>query len=247
MHSASERAHNHPIATALGRCFYVYQPIVSVRDGCYAFEALIRKRSSEGKVLTPDAFLEALQGHAHDDLTGHTLHATTSELAELLAQGSCHLALNFSPQQILKGSLLEHLRELPSHLLRCLEVEVTEQPEQDLTGLADRLEAIRSLGVAVQLDDVVPGTLFQTRLEQLPLSGVKIDRHTIYHSLGNASEASRLASFIARLRASGLSVTAEGISELEQYTQLASMGCDRMQGYLIGRPIRGDLIPTFKP
>ena len=41
-----------------------------------------------------------------------------------------------------------------------------------------------------------------------------------------------------------LVVVAEGVETTEQLAALRDMGCDRAQGYLLGRPVRAEAVPA---
>jgi EAL domain-containing protein (putative c-di-GMP-specific phosphodiesterase class I) len=79
----------------------------------------------------------------------------------------------------------------------------------------------------------------------LPIDNVKIDRSFV-HVLGHEKAPTAVISAILTLcRALNLTVTGEGIETEEQMMRLSAMGCDKGQGYLLGRPISAEAVETI--
>jgi EAL domain-containing protein (putative c-di-GMP-specific phosphodiesterase class I) len=50
---------------------------------------------------------------------------------------------------------------------------------------------------------------------------------------------------IALAHALGMRVVAEGVDSAESLAVVAELGCETGQGFFIGRPMRGDLVPEW--
>ncbi len=154
--------------------------------------------------------------------------------------------VNLSPRQLellrLRGeSLDDHVRGLlerhglPPH---CLELELTESSlmQQEETALAE-LQRLRDLGISLALDDFGTGHSSLARLQQLPVTTLKIDRSLVKGVIGNARHHALLGSVINLGWALSLNVVAEGIETVEEAEILRQLHCPIAQGYYFHRPL----------
>ena len=79
--------------------------------------------------------------------------------------------------------------------------------------------------------------VFVSRLMILVLDTIKIDRSFITEITSNAGQRTIVSTIILLAHALKLKVIAEGVETVEQRAQLAQMGCDELQGYLLGKPM----------
>jgi EAL domain-containing protein (putative c-di-GMP-specific phosphodiesterase class I) len=92
------------------------------------------------------------------------------------------------------------------------------------------------LGVTIAIDDFGTGFSSLSYLAKLPVDTLKIDRSFV--EMVSAPGGMTLVSVIINLaHALKLNTVAEGVETEEQLSQLRSLGCDEMQGYLFGRPM----------
>jgi EAL domain-containing protein (putative c-di-GMP-specific phosphodiesterase class I) len=120
-----------------------------------------------------------------------------------------------------------------------LRLEITETAMLiGLESAAETIAALRSLGASIVIDDFGTGYSALDYLKRFVVDGVKIDRSFV-SGLGRLGpDEAIVTASIAFAHALGLEVTAEGIETRVQLDRLTELGCDRGQGYLIGRPIR---------
>src|SRR5262249_33832862 len=103
--------------------------------------------------------------------------------------------------------------------------------------LIARLSALRDLGVRLAIDDFGTGYASLAYLRQLPVDVIKIDPSFVA-GLGRDETLTLLTRTITRVgRDLGLSVVAEGVERPEQIELLREMGCPRVQGFLVSRPM----------
>ena len=100
------------------------------------------------------------------------------------------------------------------------------------------LEEIGSLGINVSIDDYGTGFSTLEYFKRIPATEVKIDRSFIGTIDRNASDRVMVRSTIELAHSLGRTVVAEGVETSEILTELTTMGCDKAQGYLIGRPMK---------
>ena len=159
------------------------------------------------------------------------------------------LAVNLSALQLRGDALVDSVRSalagagLPAERL---ELEVTETVlMQDARRAREQLHALRLLGVSIALDDFGTGYSSLAQLAELPVDLLKIDRSFVA-ALGAAGPRAQQAEAIVRLivqlgQATGMATLAEGV-ETAQREALRLCGCERLQGYLLGRPLEPGLL-----
>lgn len=150
------------------------------------------------------------------------------------------MAVNVSPYQLVDPLFVAGVAEVlrctglrPARL--CLELTETSAVE-DLDTTREQLRQLRALGVQIALDDFGTGHSSLTLLRALPLDWVKIDRSFVVDMVGDPAVAVLVRLIIEAAHSLDLRVCAEGIETREQLAQLELMGCDAVQGYLLGRP-----------
>jgi diguanylate cyclase (GGDEF)-like protein len=221
--------------------FLEYQPVVSIATGALVgVEALVRWRHPERGVVPPVQFI----GLAEE--TGLIVPLGRWVLREACAMlarrgGGFSVSVNVSARQLFRDELVEEVRAAlaesgiePASLV----LEVTES-----IALEERqpiLFALRALGVRLAIDDFGTGYSSLSYLRRLPVDAVKIHKSFIDGIADGAGDA-QLARAILRFgQEMGLSATAEGIEQPEQWAALQELGCDLGQGYYFSRPVGED-------
>jgi diguanylate cyclase (GGDEF)-like protein len=119
-----------------------------------------------------------------------------------------------------------------------LELEVTESAVMgDIGEAADKMLALKELGITFAIDDFGTGYSPLTYMQCLPVDVVKIDR-TFISQIAQSSGSLPLVQTIAILaHRQGFQVVAEGVETEEQLELARAVHCDRMQGYFFGVPV----------
>lgn len=131
--------------------------------------------------------------------------------------------------------VLTQLRALriPAHLLT---VEIIESPAPQFIGeMADGLARLREAGISISVDDFGAGDTTLDMLERLEVDEVKIDRSLIVRE-DDDSEAT-ISAVVEVAHRRNMRVVAEGIETPDHLEKARRCGCDRGQGYLLGRPM----------
>ncbi|RYG95556.1 MAG: EAL domain-containing protein, partial [Alphaproteobacteria bacterium] len=153
-----------------------------------------------------------------------------------------YVAVNVSAVQFRSPLLLSHLTHaLASSGLRAhrLEIELTETAMvEDGPKIAETLTAIRRLGVSVAMDDFGTGYSSLSHLRDFPLDRIKVDRSFVATAETDRHSLAVLEGITHIARKLGIAILAEGVETASQLALLREIGCDAIQGYLIGRPER---------
>jgi EAL domain-containing protein (putative c-di-GMP-specific phosphodiesterase class I) len=107
------------------------------------------------------------------------------------------------------------------------------------------LRALKQKGITLSLDDFGTGYSSLSYLRRFPIDEVKIDRSFINELHHNEDDAAIAAAVVAMARSLGLSVVAEGVEIAEQLAALERLGCNEVQGYLLGRPLSAEAFATL--
>lgn len=233
-----------------GQLRLVYQPKVSLATGkIVGAEALMRWHHPTLGTVPPVRFIPlAEETGLIADLGRWAIEEALATLVRWHRRCGrlVPVAVNLSPRQLellrLRGeSLDDHVRDvlerhgLPPHNL---ELELTESSlmQQEETALAE-LQRLRAMGISLALDDFGTGYSSLARLQQLPVTTLKIDRSLIKGVTGNARHRALLGSVIGLGWALSLDVVAEGIETVEEAEILRQLHCPIAQGYYFHRPL----------
>ncbi|WP_347140455.1 EAL domain-containing protein [Paracoccus sp. SSK6] len=217
----------------------VYQPFFNEEGQVTGAEALCRWDHPVHGALSPEIFIPVAEERGLIDELGRWVLDKACHFA--VEENLAKIAVNVSPLQLRNPDFVPMvLRTLESSGLapKRLELELTEKAVIEKSReIADTLARLRSIGVAIALDDFATGNSSLQYLRDHRVDCVKIDR-TFVARLGKDEESDRLVQAIFGLaRAIGISVTVEGVETEAQHSLLASMGCKTFQGFLLSSPM----------
>ena len=221
-----------------------YQPIVELASGrLVGFEALIRWRRADGRLVSPAEFVPTLEASGLIVPVGRQFTADVCRQLrawrdESPASHGLWVNINFASSQFAEAGLLETLLATIGEAGLCPEDIVVEITESAAIGNIDRaaetLSAFQAAGLRVVLDDFGTGYSSLSCLHELPIAGIKLDRTFIASQRRHPAILAAVVSLAAHL---GLTVTAEGIETSVQHAELSALGCDYAQGYHFARPL----------
>ncbi|MFD1787990.1 EAL domain-containing protein [Sphingomonas floccifaciens] len=228
-----------------GEIWVAYQPQIELATGaiCGA-EALVRWSHPEKGQVSPMEFVLAAEQHNRiDKLTAFVLGDALRAAADFAAQGlAFDIAVNMSARLLEKPGLVAMVQNLLADSglsAERLTLEVTESAAMDSGRASIRtLEEIGSLGINVSIDDYGTGFSTLEYFKKIPATEVKIDRSFVQSIDRSASDRVMVRSTIELAHSLGRSVVAEGVETPEILNELIALGCDKAQGYLIGRPMK---------
>ena len=227
-----------------GRIELHHQPAVSLRTGeVVAMEALARWRDPGRGWVPPEEFLDlAERAGLTDELTRRVLAAALAVTAERWNHGlAVPATVNVSLRDVTHGDLAGLVvAQLDAHGLppEALVLEVTESVVvHDPARAVEVLRDLADVGVACWLDDFGLGYSSLVLLEQLPVTGLKIDR-TFVRRLDRADgDPAMVRSIVGLAHGLGLTVVAEGVQTAAAHAALRELGADAAQGWHLARPM----------
>lgn len=218
-----------------------YQPIVSLASGkIEGFEALIRWQHPERGLLSPTDFISVAEETGLIILIGYWMmreacYQLQAWLERKSATLSLKISINLSQKQFSQTDLLEQISQILNETglnAGNLEFEITENVimENEKSAIATLLQ-LRHLGSQLSIDDFGIGYSSLSRLRNLPISMLKIDRSFISNTNTSSADLKITETIIALAHNLGIDVTAEGVETAEQLTQLKTLKCEYGQGY----------------
>lgn len=223
------------------------QPIFNVCDGVMlGVESLARWQHPEHGWVPPDQFVAlAEKTRLIGELTRWSINSTLRHCAPALAaQPHITCAINLSAELVSDSSMAEQLAtalEVWNVNPASVVVEVTETAfVSSAEQVSAVLRQIKRMGVAIAIDDFGSGFASWGYLQHFPVDYLKIDRSFV-RAMGNGQRGRQLVSAMIDLaHRLGAKAVAEGVSDPAELTMLRELGCDRQQGFLMGRPVPAD-------
>jgi EAL domain-containing protein (putative c-di-GMP-specific phosphodiesterase class I)/CheY-like chemotaxis protein len=220
------------LTRALSSTWMAYQPIVRASNGqVYGYEALLR--SNEPSLPHPGAVFDAAEKLGRVSEVGRAVRRTVAAAFDLL---ECPVFVNIHPLDLADQVFLGHddpLAPMASDVV----LEITERAS--LEGIADfrtRILNLRDLGYRIAVDDLGAGYAGLNTFAALEPDVVKLDMALVRNADSEPVKRKLIGSMAALCRDLGILVVAEGIETQAERDTVVDLGCDFLQGYLLGRP-----------
>ena len=216
-----------------------FQPQARLQHEIVAFEALLRWHHPVRGFVPPSTFVPLAEESGLIFGIGEwVLREACREAARW--SNPLRVSVNLSPVQFRHGDLpsLVHAILLETGLPPArLELEVTEGVLiNDFERTVSILRRLKSLGVRVAMDDFGTGYSSLSYLQAFPFDKIKIDQRFICNLEHDAQSATIVRAVIGLARGLNIPVLAEGVETQAQLNFLTAEHCDKVQGFLIGRP-----------
>jgi diguanylate cyclase (GGDEF)-like protein len=228
-----------------------YQPQVSLADGhIVGAEALLRWHHGEHGLVPPAEFIPLLEETGLIIPVGEwTLERVCGDVAEIRRQGiqPPQVSVNLSVRQFREQDLASRIERIlgetgvpPDRLT----LEITESLlMRDPAETVRILHRLKEIHVTIALDDFGTGYSSLSYLKRFPIDELKVDKSFVDGVMHSVADAAITDAVIHLAHSLGMSVVAEGVERQEQLEYLKQQGCDRVQGFLTGRPVD---IATFR-
>nr|WP_255551450.1 EAL domain-containing protein [Granulicella sp. dw_53] len=219
-----------------------YQPICQPDGHICGLEALLRMNPPKLGNISPSVFVPVAEESGLILPLGQwVLEHVCMQINEWKRQGIplVPVAVNISGLQFRQSDFSSRILgtlnsfNIPSRLLH---LELTESTVlQNIPDALEEMQRLSANGLRFSIDDFGTGYSSLGRLQEMPISTLKIDRSFIQ---GITHENSTMvASIISLAHALGMKVIAEGVEEEEQLDVLSRLNCDFMQGFLFSKPL----------
>jgi diguanylate cyclase (GGDEF)-like protein len=230
-----------------GQFQLVYQALYNAKEvpELVGAEALLRWERSPGVTIQPSVFIPALEETGLIVSVGDwVIEQAIKQIVQWRKHELPHLrvSVNVAAVQLedpaLPGRVMKllELHGVPPTQLR---FEFTESALiADTPNTYRTIEALRNLGIALDVDDFGTGYSSFIYLKRYAISGVKIDRSFVNDMLDSHDDRVIVEGIIQFAHSLNLSVTAEGVENAAQLKMLRKMGCDYLQGFYFSKPVQ---------
>ncbi len=222
-----------------------YQPKADAKTGrITGMEALVRWMHPERGLISPLEFVPLAEETGLIISIGEfVLRSACAQTKRWLDAGipELNVAVNLSGVQLqekdlcdLVSSILQETRLEARHLT----LEITESMLMEHTSdIVETLQRLKKIGVRMDIDDFGTGYSSLAYLKRFPVDALKIDHTFTRDMTRNPDDAAIITGIIALAHSLRLKVVAEGVEMQEQLDLLKQLGCDSIQGYLLGQPL----------
>ena len=222
-----------------------YQPKFDASNGKpVGAEALLRWEHPQQGLLQPDDFIELAEKTGLIIPIGEwVLNEACRQMRIWFDQGYSHwrIAVNLSALQFCYSGLVDSVvsalerNQLPANSLTLEITETTAMSDADASMTV--LQKLSHMGVDLSIDDFGTGYSSLMYLKRLPANELKIDRGFVRDLEHDSDDAAIVSAIVALGQALGLRIVAEGVETDTQQSFLTTLGCDSLQGFLLGQPL----------
>jgi len=222
-----------------------YQPkFVAVGRQPIGAEALLRWEHPQHGMLLPDRFIQLAEKTGLIIPIGEwVLDEACRQMRSWMDQGyeNWRVAVNLSAIQFCHAGLVDSVasalqrHRLPANSLTLEITETTAMHDADASLMV--LQRLSDMGVDLSIDDFGTGYSSLMYLKRLPANELKIDRGFVRDLEQDSDDAAIVSAIVALGQALGLRIVAEGVETDRQQDFLTRLGCDSLQGYLLGQPL----------
>lgn len=228
--------------------FLQYQPILDLKTNqICGFEALARLESSKHGLISPLEFIPIAEKTKLIIPIGEKIIYQAFCFLNKLKEngyGTIDISINVSGIQLLKNDFIKNLFEMINEMQinpENISLEITESIFASNYQEVNRiLGELKDSGIHIAIDDFGTGYSSLARERELNINCLKIDKYFIDKLLSLKPEEAITGDIISMAHKLGHCIIAEGVEHEKQRQYLLSHGCDKIQGYLISKPLDGE-------
>jgi diguanylate cyclase (GGDEF)-like protein/PAS domain S-box-containing protein len=214
-------------------------------------EALVRWMHPKNGIVAPGKFIPLAEETGLIVPIGKwVIEEACRQMKEWVDKGfpPMKISVNLSFRQFFQEDLIEIVSNalsdsgLDPHLL---ELEITESMTIHVEKAIKILTQLKELGVSIAVDDFGTGYSSLSYLYQYPIDLLKIDQSFVRNIRNDKNYEILLETIIMMAKQLKLELIAEGVETEEQVNFLKEKKCDKIQGYLISKPLDSEGFELF--
>lgn len=212
-------------------------------------EALVRWKDEDNKMISPSVFIPiAEKNGAIIPIGKWVIEESLRRYAEWKRKYDYPLimSINISSIQYQRKDFVARLLEMLQKYEvepREIELEITESVLiEDFAEVKEKLLQLREYGIRISLDDFGTGFSSLSYLNGLPIDTLKIDKSFVDKVCTDESTRIITEMIVSMVDKLGYETVAEGVETEEQFGYMKQIGCDIIQGYLLGKPMPAEEI-----
>lgn len=222
-----------------------YQPQYRIKDQkLIGMEALLRWNHSEDCIISPAEFIPiAEESGVIIDIGDWVINKAFEQIKEWNDKYNLDLkiSINVSPIQIENINFVNklnkkiHKKEI---LPQWIDLEITESSAMNPNITSEEVfKKFSNIGVSTSIDDFGTGYSSLSYIKKFDVDRLKIAKELIDNIAEEKNDLIIVQAIIMMAEGMGLQTIAEGVEDLKQFDILKQLGCDEIQGYILGAPI----------
>jgi diguanylate cyclase (GGDEF)-like protein len=223
---------------------FYQREIRTLTDQCCGYEALARWVDPDYGMISPGVFVPILE-HAKliHKLDLHIIRQVCSDIRTLLDRGqpAQPVSVNLSRLDFQLADMFEEVEKCRKEFnlpVSYLNIEITESAVAEV--IVNEIKRFRDAGYQLWMDDFGSGYSSLNNLKDYDFDVIKIDMAFLRQMQDNPKAKVILAAVVGMAKDLGIHTLAEGVETREQFEFLKSVGCERIQGFLFGKPMAFD-------
>ncbi|KRQ85812.1 Cyclic di-GMP phosphodiesterase Gmr [Caloramator mitchellensis] len=232
--------------------YVVYQPIYDLNlNKIVDVEALARWRNTEFGEISPVEFIPLLEESGLINEFGiYMIKKVFGQVNKWNSDGiKLRTNINISPKQLSNIDFVDSILKLGKQYnidFKKIVFEITETNATNIDELQNHmLDKITDLGIEFALDDYGDAYSQITNVFKIPVKEIKICKELIDKIEEDYRVRLMIKKFIETFLELGIDVIAEGVENLSQLNLLRDLGCTKVQGYYISKPVKYNLISNY--
>lgn len=222
-----------------------YQPLYDTAGNVASLEGLARWTDTTGTSISPAEFIPIAESVGLiEQLGGWVLEEGCRQISEWAQHHDSvpSVSINVSTLQLRSPNFVQSVEALlerhPAARGRlCLELTESVLVQRESDWHRKVLESLSNMGVRLAIDDFGTGYSSLNYLHKLVVDQLKIDRTFVISACEDPKQTKLLAGIVGLGKGLGLSVVLEGIETPDELKLAQDLGCDLVQGFLLGRPM----------
>ncbi len=230
-----------------------YQPQVDINTGAViGIEALVRWQEPERGVILPGEFIPLAEDTGLIVPIGEFVLRTACAQNKIWQDRKLRpvsVAVNLSARQFKQKNFVDKVAGILEETgldPKYLELELTESVlMEDVETNMEILRELKAMGIRLTIDDFGTGYSSLEYLKRMPIDRLKIAQSFVRDITVDPDDLAIATTIIRMGHSLKMEVIAEGVEIVEQLNLLRKMQCDKIQGFLISRPIPSKEVEVF--